>query len=257
MIRESAFTATQKLLLILLAEYAGDNEWAFPSQETLALDMTLKPRQVRNILKQLEPVIETRKGATGVPNHYRINWQRLSEHQQPDRQSSTADRQSSTALTGNGVPTNIHRTSKRTPITNGALRGRSGGSGWQRGGIGTEEFDSLDGAEPRFREAVENGWVGEEDKLRFLTLWAYTGRQYARPADDPNRVRNPGAFLTQCIKAQEWKGSEADEDTARAHLSAQRGETSPESAPLILQLADMLRSKDRHPEYLEDTADAC
>jgi hypothetical protein len=50
LVLRSDLSAAEKLLLIALADYGGQDGVAFPSQDTLARDVSLKPRQVRNVI---------------------------------------------------------------------------------------------------------------------------------------------------------------------------------------------------------------
>jgi len=72
---------TPKLMLLVIMIYEGDNEHAFPSQETIAQRVGVSDRQVRTILKELSSrgfiVTELRPGTTSLS---RVNWEKFGTH---------------------------------------------------------------------------------------------------------------------------------------------------------------------------------
>jgi hypothetical protein len=83
LIRESSLSIQIKWLLTVLADYAGEKEWSFPSQTTLARDLSVTRRHVISLLKQAiskKKVIEVKRRRRQT-NEYRIAWDALSELQ--------------------------------------------------------------------------------------------------------------------------------------------------------------------------------
>ena len=75
---DSDLPLPEKMLLLLLAHYAGNNVSAFPLQSTLARRMRRSDRQIRTLLATLidRGYVSTRR-RTGRASLYRINWERL------------------------------------------------------------------------------------------------------------------------------------------------------------------------------------
>lgn len=64
-LRESQLTVPARYLYCVLLRYCGNDEWCFPSQQTLADDLGYSARQIRNLLRQLENaglIFRKRKG---------------------------------------------------------------------------------------------------------------------------------------------------------------------------------------------------
>lgn len=75
LIQRSALGPQQKLLLVWLWKYAGDNGHAFPRQEQLAADMGLSVRQVKRLIAGLSGTLSVTQD--GVRNRYSICWDSL------------------------------------------------------------------------------------------------------------------------------------------------------------------------------------
>jgi DNA-binding Lrp family transcriptional regulator len=73
--RDPKLMPSSKAVLGNLIGYAGVNGKCFPSQETLAHDMGLSPRQIRNILKELKDrgYISWESGEKGKSNKYKFS----------------------------------------------------------------------------------------------------------------------------------------------------------------------------------------
>lgn len=100
-------TATQKLVLLALADFANDDGLSiYPSNERTARRTSLAVRSVQRIIRQLEEakiVEKTRVGGGKRPNEYRIHPQRIPLTQSPTR-GSTPDTESPLPLTQSHPP---------------------------------------------------------------------------------------------------------------------------------------------------------
>ena len=76
LIRESNLSAQQKLLLYIVADYAGDSGECYVGRTRLAADLSLSVRQVRYLIQSAERAgvvaVDVRGGRT---NLYRIQWE--------------------------------------------------------------------------------------------------------------------------------------------------------------------------------------
>lgn len=64
--------ATELLVLLAMADFAGDNGWCFPRQETLAKRCRVAVRTVQRAIDQLEEL-----GEIEVQRRARINWYKV------------------------------------------------------------------------------------------------------------------------------------------------------------------------------------
>lgn len=97
LIQRSALGPQQKLLLVWLWKYAGDNGHAFPRQEQLAADMGLSKRQVIRLLSDLSGCVSVEKD--GVRNSYQIDWDGLPDSvQEPPKPARKPARKTPTAI---------------------------------------------------------------------------------------------------------------------------------------------------------------
>lgn len=207
--------ASERLLVLALCFHQGDNDEAWPSQETLAGELGLKVRQTRTLIERLQKRgwIRVRRAR---PNRYSICWDRLPESgtRLPDsskqkRHSTAGSKRHSTAGSG---PKKRHSTAHKHPALNIHKNTHSDGvpskrNGWSNGGIQIEELRNPEAIEKRFREAIERDYCRKPDRLRFFTLAAHVA--------DSSKARNPGALFTKLLKGKEWPGSDAQEDAAR------------------------------------------
>ena len=78
-LRDPSLTGNEKVLYALLLSYAWHDDECFPGQETLAHDMGLKPRAIRQLLVKLKAkrLIGWKRQGLGKVNIYHIN--RLSD----------------------------------------------------------------------------------------------------------------------------------------------------------------------------------
>jgi len=78
-LRDPSLSGNEKMLFALLLSYAWQNEECFPGQDTLAHDMGLKPRAIRQLLVKLKAkrLIGWKRQGLGKVNIYHIN--RLSD----------------------------------------------------------------------------------------------------------------------------------------------------------------------------------
>lgn len=90
LIRESSLPVTLKWLLTILADYSGDDEWAFPNQATIARDLCCHQRHAKRLLKQLrdDGLIEVKQRRGRRSNQYRILWKCLGGIQTPSPDKS-------------------------------------------------------------------------------------------------------------------------------------------------------------------------
>ena len=51
LIRQSKLSVQTKWLLTVLVDYCGNDDWCFPSQETLSADLSMTDRNVRRLLR--------------------------------------------------------------------------------------------------------------------------------------------------------------------------------------------------------------
>jgi len=79
MIRLSALSTQQKLVLFVLADYGGDNGSAFPSQQTLASDVSLSIRQIRRVLVALRKAGILTTETRGRRHSYLIHWDPIAD----------------------------------------------------------------------------------------------------------------------------------------------------------------------------------
>lgn len=248
LVRGSSLPALHKLLLLVLMDYAGADGRAYPSQETLAQDLSLSDRHVRRIVRDLiarEIIEQTRRRQQSAI--YLIDWNRLAELAQDRTPVSTLeksrpdkidhqDRTKSHVKTGHRCPPNQTKNQTKEQIPG---RVRAGG-GQKPEALRAEEFADLAAGHRRFRAAVEAGECRPEDEVRYLTLWRYTDRQAART--DAKRLRNPVGCFARWVRAGEWRGSDADEDAARAFLRDRARRANGHRHPLVAAAAADLQS---------------
>jgi hypothetical protein len=72
LLRRAEVSPGAKLCYARLCQYAGDNGRAFPAQPTLAEELGVKQRQVRNLLSELKKcnLIEAERNGLGQSNDY-------------------------------------------------------------------------------------------------------------------------------------------------------------------------------------------
>lgn len=182
MIREAKLKTGEKLLLMVLADYCGDDGIAFCGQDRLAADVGVKPRQLRNLVTSLRPVVQAEKRGRGQTNVYRINWQALESIQddrqcdatqkgrdrQPIAEQATNDRQPIAYETGNPLPTRpAMRCRKDRQLIAAKHKGEhkpQHKEGTQRpGGFEIEFPENLD--TPEARQALDD-WLHHKRQLR-------------------------------------------------------------------------------------------
>lgn len=207
--------SSERLLMLAIAYHQGDNDEAWPSQDTLAAELGLKDRQTRTLIARLQ-----KRGWITVrrawPNRYSICWDRLPETGTPlpdsaeqKRHSTAGQKRHSTADSRrrNRHSGAIEHPACEHPKNTHADGASSKRNGWSNGGIQIDELRKPEAIEKRFREAVERDYCGKPDRLRFFTLAAHVA--------DSSKARNPGALFTKLLKGKEWPGSDAQEDAAR------------------------------------------
>ena len=81
-----------KLCYARLAQYAGDHGYAWPSQTTLAEELCVTPRQIRNYLAELthHQLIESVCVAFGGTNRYYFRWHRWMGMEETERKETSA-----------------------------------------------------------------------------------------------------------------------------------------------------------------------
>lgn len=205
----------EKLLLWTLNHYAGSNSEAWPAQETLALNVGLSDRQVRNLTDSLveRGLISVRRAS---PNRYRLNWNRISETGNPLPVSSKPNRKPTSGTnrkpTSGLVARNRKPASYKHPLKNTQKNTQAAVASLKQFSwtIKPDELKDHAKVESRFRQAVKSNWMQEADQLRFHTLAVYVRRQ--------SGIKNPGALMTSLLRDEDWKGTNADEDAARAAI---------------------------------------
>lgn len=220
LILSADLTTGEKLLLIAMADHLGRGEWVWPSQQTLGRMTSQHEDHVRRLIRRLERhgIVFCKRRGKGL--QYRIDWQRLESIPGAGSGEHRAHGLVKGRNTGRSARQNtlMQNTSKGTPADAasekpGKKRESQSRGGWPGGNLEPSEFQSLEQAEMRFREAVGRGWVAESDQLRFLTLWLHVGR---------SKARTPGGLFTKLTKAGDWQGTNADEAKAREHIRQQR-----------------------------------
>lgn len=105
LIQTSDLTAQQKMLLVWLWKYIGQNDCAWPPLADLCRDMTLSERQLRRLCGSLEGILTVTR--TGKANLYTVDWDAL------------ADRTSTSGLAEQHDTTrpDIYVRSDRTPVS--------------------------------------------------------------------------------------------------------------------------------------------
>ena len=226
-------TAQQKLVLGRLHDYAGNGNNAHPSQARLADDLSLSDRQVRTYLRDLETAgfVTTKRRRQAVAIHS-LNWSAIeSGIQDRKRASSLKSRKTGSPLpvssdsrpevqrrkTGSTASSrpeaHFRPNAQERSITNTPA---APSDGFSRNKIDPGEFKSLDRGLCRFMEYVSAGKVRDADRLRFLVLWLWCGR---------NRDRNPVGAFVNCIKDREWNGGDGIEDEVRVYLAGKKPKT--------------------------------
>lgn len=242
-----------KHLLRVIDDHAGDACDTYLKIETLAREMETTTRQVRRASAHLVEIgiliiFPRQKGRNC--NTYRLRRAEMRDKAEATIREREEDEKRAKEQAGGGRFVMVQGTNRppqqddlsspcikpcikppKKPCDNVASRKRGGWSG----GIAPDEFASFDAAVPRFTEAVANGWLSDHDRLRFLTFWAYIGRQ--------SSIANPGAVLTKYLKAENgWLGTDADEDAARKYLSRDQQNRKP--SPLVTAAADALQANE-------------
>lgn len=99
--RTGARTSTARAVLAQLARYANRDLMAWPTQALIARRVGIKPRQVRNCLRELEDLgeIETVEKGANRPTKYRVSVlsDEVLERQRISTPKGQVDRQSTTA----------------------------------------------------------------------------------------------------------------------------------------------------------------
>lgn len=91
MLIESQLSIPARYLYCVLLRYCGKNEWCYPSQKTLGIDLGCSARHVRDLIKELEKqglIFKKRKGYNRA-NNYKV------------AKSLTSDRKSGSLSIGN------------------------------------------------------------------------------------------------------------------------------------------------------------
>lgn len=264
-----------KFVLLTLHEYAGDNEWAFPHQDTLAADVSLSERMVRRHLDWAisRGLLEVERTARG--NRYRIdftwpgyNRKRYDPAPQVELKTQPAERSSASGRKPHNVPAERSPMSvrgghprpmtpdapdrcDRTPMS-GAERTSSESPSesshnipandvaetrTSQDGIRPEEFASLEQGQRRFEQFVAANRLRTADRLRFLTLWAYVDRRRTSPRPE-DRIGNPGGFVTECVRRRQWSGSLCDEDRVRTWDRDARSKAAPQLDVAAIPVAE-------------------
>lgn len=242
-ILSSGLSANEKLLLISLADYAGQGGKAFPSQHRLAADMSLKERQVRNIIGGLKvkEVLNTKKQQRS--SLYQIRWENLTTRPEADCQSEESqignevpvtiqgtdppiapDRQWIASKTGNGVPTNREGTENtkkagieetKKPVTDQtAVQAREREIKRWCAQLKPDDFSDLSKGIDPFKRAVKIGFLRQfEDRVWFFTLWRNSWRKFRNGTTD-NPARLFVGNLRIALGGGVRKGTQEDEDEA-------------------------------------------
>lgn len=221
-----ALPTQAKFLLTRLADFAGDTNEARPSQARLADDLSISDRQVRTYLRDLESAgfVTTKRRRQAVAVHS-LNWTAIEsgiQERKPD--SSLKPRKTGSVLpvSNDSRPEVQRRKTGSTASLRPEAHFRPNTTEHSRtntpaapSAISPGEFKSLDRGIVRFQEHVAAGKVRDcdGDRLRFLTLWLWCGR---------NRDRAPVAAFRACIKAGEWNGGDGIEDEVRAFLASKK-----------------------------------
>lgn len=239
---------------------------AFPSQATMARELSRSERTVRHWLAELHQRGVIRIHRTRRGNQYRLdeNSLRPAAHcrSEPDvtgsvlpelpatscrsvrKQVAGPNRQPTTARTAeenqhHNIRENNHTDEMNLPwktLTPERLRNL----------VQTQDHEVLTAL---FRESVRTGWLPDDDAAlhRFLTAARYVCRA------PPDEVRNPVAVLIAKIRDGDWRtGSEADEAWAGALLRTARRHPSTLPKDLAQTVAD---SSDEAPQSLQASCD--
>ena len=232
--------ASERLLMLALCFHQGDNDEAWPAQETLAGELGLKVRQTRTLIERLR-----KRGWISVrrawPNRYAICWDRLPESGTPLPDSPRRKRHSTAGQKRHSAADSKPRNRHPSAIERSALNiqknthagdaGSKNRNGWSGGGITADELRSPEAVQKRFSEAVDRGYCQSTDRLPFFTLAEHVAQTDAR---------NPGALFTRLLKDKSWPGSDSEEDTARAAIRQLDRQTGKPANGHALRLASAL-----------------
>ena len=108
LIQQSDFTAQQKLLLVWLWKYGGDDGRAWPRQADLCAAMSIGDRQLRRLLKALDDVVTV--GRNGTRNLYTVDWEAVA-NRTPVSAMNKSEPDIEDRYTGHTGPVN------RTPVS--------------------------------------------------------------------------------------------------------------------------------------------
>lgn len=265
MMREADLPIPQKLLLILLNDYLGKNEWCFPSQSRMAADLRIGPRQVRRLIADLldANVIETER--VGRTNHYRILWSKLSAENPPPtdeqhrtstssirqkhRTSTSCEQRTSTSCVEPKHRTSTSSVNNHTGINHQKNHRPRVSVSWD-GRLKDQEFRTLDRSLIRFAEAVRKKRIQqtEANLIWFVAEWARISQGFR----DGKITKPSGAFVTNLEKGSDYVLLK-HEDVAREFLKRQRDKDLKPSATMT-NFANIFNSPEAEEVSSRDVA---
>jgi len=270
-------STAEKLLLIAIADHGGKDGIAFPSQATLAKELTFTDRGVRKLIANLKEsgILTTTKRPGGNRVQYGIRWELLPtpdakkaglpgtpvpdtapENQQvpgtpvPDTFCSEtgtqfrSTRNPSSGLPGTPVPPNGKGTDKEQRTGTGC---RDFGK-WCAS-LDREEFTTPDRGWERFVEALELGIVHDGHKHNFLVLWIDAGNKAAAGTTD-NAARLFIANLKRGLNHDVWFGSGGGGDGARELIRKHNQRGADDHCPEVIDAANAI-ADDTDPDELK------